>query len=68
MMKSFRGRGVMYHHDRAIAEQLRGSLEIKRRTEKIYEDMIDKWSTQEPSINFTKKRRRGPHNRALKRK
>jgi len=57
----------MYHHDRAIAEQLRGSFAIKRKTEKIYEDMMDVWLLQGPLINSAKKRIRGPHNRALKR-
>jgi len=55
-----------YHTSRAIDEQLAGSLKPKRKIENIYEDMMDVWFSQGPSINFAKKRIRGPHNRALK--
>ena len=62
----------MYHRDRAIVEQLRGPLAHKRKMEDIYEDMLDKWLPQGPHIsyynNYRKKRIRGHHNRAAKRK
>ncbi len=62
----------MYHWHRAIAEQLRGPLAYKRDIEDIYEDMLDKWLPQGPRIsyynNYRKKRIRGHHNRAAKRK
>jgi len=61
------GEGEMYHHDRAIAEQYRGTLVHKRRIEEIYQDMMDIWASQIPSNNSANKRIRGPHNRALKR-
>jgi len=60
----------MYHHDRAIAEQLRGPLSYKRKINDIYSDMIDEWLPQGPHIHdgkqCIKKRIREPHRRAAK--
>jgi hypothetical protein len=62
----------VYHQDRARDEQLRGPLAYKRKIVDIYEDMLDEWLPQGPYVNTGKhegrKRIRGPHRRAAKRK
>lgn len=63
---------MVYHRDRAVAEQLRGVLAYRRNVGDIYQDMLDEWLPQGPHIALSKyyggKRIRGPHRRAEKRK